>query len=242
MKAIVFDMESASGYALFRIPETTKDEVSFLIMPKTVILGMMGAVLGLDRTTEMRRLYPQFSKDVLYGICICRSSQTVPIMLVKPLPPDDSYKQGTDFRFNQLLLEDPHFRIMLAVNERSSTYPLFEKFIQRMLNGEAAYIPTMGQKKDPAIIRKVQEVSISKHFGKFETSCVIPNKDQYRILNSKLIEDAFTQNIPVAQNDQWLNTKSLSLVCRHFEEGEQRFVCEGEHYRTKGEKESWVLF
>src|SRR5690606_1224027 len=55
--------------AQFRRAETSNNPLSHDLITKTAFMGLIGAVLGIDRS-EMRNLFPVWSKHFIYGVQI----------------------------------------------------------------------------------------------------------------------------------------------------------------------------
>src|SRR5947209_12195430 len=53
----------------FKKPETNNNPLTHDFITKTALIGMIGAVLGIERP-EMRQVFPQLSEDLGYGVQI----------------------------------------------------------------------------------------------------------------------------------------------------------------------------
>ena len=65
MKGLQFKIDG--DWAHFKKPETNNNPLSHNLIPKTALIGMIGAVLGIERE-KMKSLFPQLSEDLLYGV------------------------------------------------------------------------------------------------------------------------------------------------------------------------------
>lgn len=65
MKGFQFKIDG--DWAHFKKPETNNNPLSHDLIPKTALIGMIGAVLGIERK-KMKFLFPQLSEDLLYGV------------------------------------------------------------------------------------------------------------------------------------------------------------------------------
>lgn len=65
MKGLQFKIDG--DWAHFKKPETNNNPLSHDLIPKTALIGMIGAVLGIERE-KMKSLFPQLSEDLLYGV------------------------------------------------------------------------------------------------------------------------------------------------------------------------------
>ena len=62
-----FQLEITGNWEHFKRPETNNNPLSHDLITKTALIGMIGAVLGIERT-DMKSLFPQLSEDLLYGV------------------------------------------------------------------------------------------------------------------------------------------------------------------------------
>lgn len=65
MKGFQFKIDG--NWAHFKKPDTNNNPLSHDLIPKTALIGMIGAVLGIERE-KMKSLFPQLSEDLLYGV------------------------------------------------------------------------------------------------------------------------------------------------------------------------------
>lgn len=64
-----FQLTISGNWAHFKKPETNNNPLTHDLITKTALIGMIGAVLGIDRS-EMREKFPHFSEDILYGVSL----------------------------------------------------------------------------------------------------------------------------------------------------------------------------
>ena len=62
-----FQLEIKGNWGHFKRPETNNNPLSHDLITKTALIGMIGAVLGIERK-DMRPLFPQLSEDLLYNV------------------------------------------------------------------------------------------------------------------------------------------------------------------------------
>src|SRR5215210_1026953 len=67
MKGALISIEGNWGH--FKKPETNNNPLTHDFITKTALIGMIGAVLGIERP-EMREVFPQLSEDLCYGVQI----------------------------------------------------------------------------------------------------------------------------------------------------------------------------
>src|SRR5437870_4797115 len=59
----------AGHWAHFKKPETNNNPLTHDFITKTALIGLIGAVLGIDRE-QMRPLFPVLSEDLRYGVAL----------------------------------------------------------------------------------------------------------------------------------------------------------------------------
>ena len=74
-----FQLQLMGNWAHFKKPETNNNPLTHDIIPKTALLGLIGAVLGIERR-EMRAKFPQFS-EVIQIICTLFMSKVYIILI-----------------------------------------------------------------------------------------------------------------------------------------------------------------
>lgn len=144
MKLISFDLRA--DFAFFRKPETNNTiNLSYNLIHKPAVLGVLGAILGLEGYKEKGELpeYYKRLKDLKIGI--------------KPLNHDKGNfaktnikysntvgyaNKGTNFLTEELTLINPSYRIYVLLDENSQLHLELYESLQR---GESVYIPYLGK-------------------------------------------------------------------------------------------------
>ncbi len=67
MKGIQFKV--SGNWAHFKKPETNNNPLTHDLITKTALIGLIGAVLGIERK-EMREKFPLLSEDLLYSVSV----------------------------------------------------------------------------------------------------------------------------------------------------------------------------
>jgi CRISPR-associated protein Cas5h len=129
----------------FKKPETNNNPLTHDLITKTALIGLIGAVLGIERES-MKNRFPQLSGDLLYGVQLLKpvkknswgfTSRTA----IRPT------KAGTPKYFE--FLKDPNFLVSIALKkERSNLF--FNDFIIAVKKEEAVYPPVLGWHNCPA--------------------------------------------------------------------------------------------
>jgi CRISPR-associated Cas5-like protein len=163
MKGFQLIIEGNWGH--FKKPETNNNPLSHDLITKTALIGLIGAVLGIERE-EMKGKFPQLSEDLLYGVQLLHpvkksswgfTSRTA----ISPTA------GGTPKYFE--FLKDPKFLVSIALNSKRSN-PFFEEFKNSIKNEIAVYPPVLGWHNCPANLKWESEGDFSTiKSGTFET-------------------------------------------------------------------------
>jgi len=144
MKVISVDLKAEFGF--FKKPDTNKIVyTTFNCIHKPVILGILGAIIGLTGYCENDK-YPEFYlelKDLKIGIKpigIENSAFQKIIIKYNNSQGYASYEVGGNLIIEEQTLIKPQYRIFIA-NE----HPKFEKIYHYLKNRIAVYLPYMGK-------------------------------------------------------------------------------------------------
>ena len=147
MKAIKFRL--SGDYALFKKPFANNQPQSFVIPPKTAILGMIGAIMGWSKSDYIdmlpfdtfkygvRLLTSKIKKDLI-GINLMQGKNAKFTFNENPLrnPPDRGQRSPTRFEF----LKDMEWEIFLIIDNKEIESELFD----RLLSKKFVYNPNLG--------------------------------------------------------------------------------------------------
>lgn len=237
----------AGRWAQFRKPETNNNPLTHDFITKTAFIGLIGAVLGKDRQTEMRPLFPQLCNDLRYGVRVnevvkkeswgftLRSASSYFGIFERR-----NIKELVDNRAPKQMefLRDPDFTVTLALwNDASAE--IFDSFCHAMREGEAHFTPVLGLHNCPAELEYLAEGEASVATGTYVTEGFVrsdhkltwePNLGGLRIGYEK---------IPAFQNDDWWNVpeRYVSVV---YPSGGTKLRAEGEHIQLQS-GETWCL-
>jgi CRISPR-associated protein Cas5h len=144
MKLISFDLKA--DFAFFRKPDTNATiNLSYNIIHRPAVLGILGAIVGLEGYKEKGKL-PQYY-DVLKSIKIG----------IEPLNHDKGNytktnikysntigyaNKGSNFLTEELTLVNPEYRIYLLLDEEESVQLQLSEYLK---NGWTEYIPYLGK-------------------------------------------------------------------------------------------------
>lgn len=233
-----FQFTVSGNWAHFKKPETNNNPLTHDVITKTALLGLIGAVLGIERK-EMRRKFPQFSEDFLYSVSLLRpvrkvswgfSSRTA----INPsVPGSPKY-----FEF----LKNPKFKVSLALKaERSATD--FTRFLESIKTEESVYTPVLGWHNCPADLEFLSEGKFSAaQSGRFETVTFADSENHELKIEEGNFRIGFDR-LPTHQDDSFWNRPEL-YVNVIYPDFPHRLTLEGLHYEYQSSLNSetcWLM-
>lgn len=232
MKGFLFDIRG--NWAHFRKPETNNNPLTHDFITKTALIGMIGAVLGIERK-EMADLFPQLSEDLLYGVCVKNAVKKESWAFTLRYVVDFFQKAPKQMEF----LKNPENRIALALkNERSASF--FEAFQIAIENQEAKFTPVLGLHNCPAELSFVSLGAFETGSGDFVTEGFIT--ESHQINTSELIKTEFRlgiERIPTFQNNDFWNLPEKYV--RVIYPSEDKHIYANGDYFQFSEGSQWIL-
>jgi len=144
MKLISFDLKA--DFAFFRIPDTNATiNLSYNIMHRPAVLGVLGAIIGLDGYKEKGKLpqYYDLLKDVRTGVePLNHDKGNYSKTNIKYSNTVGYANKGTNFLTEELTLVKPAYRIYLLLDENNGYQ---RQLIDNLKNGCAEFIPYLGK-------------------------------------------------------------------------------------------------
>ncbi len=193
-----FQLEIKGNWGHFKRPETNNNPLSHDLITKTALIGMIGAVLGIERQ-KMKSLFPQLSEDLLYGVQLLHPVKKISWGFTSHTAINPT-AAGTPKYFE--FLREPAFSVWIALkNKRSEN--LFNWFVDSVKNGNAEYPPILGWHNCPAELKYVSVGEFSdKKYGEFETKGFVVAGSKPKIFG--MFRIGFDK-IPTFQNDDFWN-------------------------------------
>lgn len=233
-----FQFMISGNWAHFKKPETNNNPLTHDVMTKTALLGLIGAVLGIERR-EMRKKFPQFSEDFLYSVALLRpvrkvswgfSSRTA----INPsVPGSPKY-----FEF----LKNPKFKVSIALkNERSKDD--FDGFLAAVKAEESVYTPVLGWHNCPADVAFFSEGKFSlAQNGEFKTNTFADSENHTLRIEGENFRIGFDR-LPTHQNDSFWNKPELykNVIYPDFP---HRLTLEGLYYEYQSQEiteKCWLM-
>ena len=144
MKLISLDLKAV--FAFFRIPDTNATiNLSYNIIHRPAVLGVLGAIIGLDGYKEKGKLpqYYDLLKDVRIGVePLNHDKGNYSKTNIKYSNTVGYANKGTNFLTEELTLVKPQYRIYLLLDEDNG----YQKhLIDNIRDGCAEFIPYLGK-------------------------------------------------------------------------------------------------
>ncbi len=232
-----FQLEIKGNWGHFKRPETNNNPLTFDFLHKTAFVGMMGAVLGIERK-QMKSLFPRLSDDLLYGVQLLSSVKKVSLGFTskKAVKPTDA---GSPKYFE--FLKNPAFKICVALKDPKSEKE-FDEFKEMVKNSQAVYTPILGIHNCNADLNFLNEGEFEDiQNGCFETKGFVVAR-KYQLKN---LEGGFRigfDKVPTYQNDDFYNPpdRFVEVV---YPDYPNSLSVEGDFYEYKfGDQiEKWCL-
>lgn len=238
----------AGRWAQFRKPETNNNPLTHDLITKTAFIGLMGAVLGKERISEMRSLFPQLSEDLRYGVRV----NTVVKKESWGFTLRDATKEFDVFSKRRLellttknrapkqmeFLRDPDFTVVVALQDERSR-GLFDAFSQSVREGDACYTPVLGLHNCPAELEWQGMTTATNSEGEFVTEGFVPRDYALSWEPSLGSLRVGYEKLPTHQNDDWWNLPD-HYVPVAYPSGGAKLKSSGNHARL-GDGEAWCL-
>lgn len=197
MNALLLNVSGNWGH--FKKVDTNNNPLTHDFITKTALIGLMGAVNGIERV-EMRKLFPQLSEDLLYGVAINNPVRKESWGFTLRTVSVNLEKSPWQFEF----LKQPNFTVVICLkNKRSEN--IFQEFFKNIANDNAAYNPTLGLANCPANLEFLSSGTMSKETqGTFTTQGFISKKHSI-VFDGKFDFRIGFDRVPTFQNDDFWN-------------------------------------
>jgi len=173
-KVIVFNAQSALGS--FQRPESNNNPSTFHVMPKSAMVGMICAIIGLDRDfMKENNIYKILTEKLRYSIRL-RSEFQIKYWS------EYGYNHGniiqgkdrpiyTPSKFERLVNVNYDIYVMYDDNDADITL-LLHNFVKNIKADEFIFPPYMGMANFPADLTYIGEFEPQAYNGKFSTNCI----------------------------------------------------------------------
>lgn len=226
-------LEIKGEWAQFRRAETSNNPLSHDFITKTALIGMIGAVLGIERE-KMKPLFPVLCEDLKYGVHIKNNvtKQSWGFTLRSAGHAWEKSPKQMEF------IRNPHYEVIVGLqNNRSEK--IFNEFVEACRKGQACYEPVLGLHNCPAEIIFIEDGYIHNiPEGTFATQGFVTNKHQLNDFDNINFRLGFDK-VPTYQNDDFWNLPE-SFIAVIYPSGGNELKMSGEYY-TFNDKSQWYL-
>lgn len=198
MKGAIINI--GGNWAHFKKPETNNNPLTHDFITKTALIGLIGAVLGVERAA-MRPLFPQLSEDLLYSVQILEPVKKESWSFKLRYAANLYEKRPVQMEF----LKNPLFAVAVALqNERSSA--IFEDFLNSVGMSEARFTPVLGLHNCPAELILAAKGEFIENVGVFKTKSFVTSENHQLTDISQTADFRIgLDKIPTGQNDDFWN-------------------------------------
>lgn len=205
MKILSFCL--AGHFAAFRDPSITTAQSVYYIPSKSAIIGLLGALIGVQRDTNLGEIYGKEYLEIFSATKIGLSFNSKPKKVVF-FTNHRSLKEPKTKPFKTELVESPNYTIFVKTEEQ-----IFERLEKAIKNNEYSFSPYLGHVYCPAIVSELQvhDAEETESNDKI-TSCVILDESETFQDDSKTFQDdsTFFNLQPLDENN------SRVIVERHL--------------------------
>jgi CRISPR-associated protein Cas5h len=235
MNGFLFDLKG--NWAHYRKPETNNNPLTHDFITKTALLGLIGAVLGIERR-EMARLFPQLSDDLLYSVAVQNEVRKESWAFTLRYVVDFFQKAPKQMEF----LKNPANRIALALKEEAQEEGanIYAAFLAAVENQEAKFTPVLGLHNCPAELTFVRAGDFQAAQGEFKTDSFVTA--QHQLNQEALLQDGFrlgVERVPTFQNDDFWNLPDKYVRVIYPSAGNQ-IAARGDYYQFSDQSQ-WIL-
>ena len=245
MDGILFRV--SGNWAHFRKPETNKSPLTHDLITKTALLGLIGAVLGKERISQMRSLYPQWSQNFHYGVQVeGGQKQSHGFTLRDVFTPSSQAPKAFE------ILYRPSYVVALAAEKEVND--VLQEFSRSLQNDEALYTPLLGLHNCPAELEWLGASEVQAADSEYQTRGFVSRSTfQMKRTNLKNFRVG-VDRIPTYQDANWWNppkkpnqngedeTENYVEVIYPLEGG--IIAADGRHFifaKPDAENQSWCL-
>ena len=172
LKLISFKI--SGEFSAFRDPSITSNQTAYYIPSKSAIIGILGAMIGIERSDKLNELYSvpylDFFKKTKVGICY----ESIPKKTIF-FTNHRSLKKSITKPFKTELVVKPTYTIFVKTNDDNH-----EKILHAIVNHEFEYSPYLGHAYCIGIISDFEEINTVKitDLKGTNTQCVVLDESE----------------------------------------------------------------
>jgi len=233
MKGFQFKIDGDWGH--FKRPETNNNPLTHDFITKTALIGLIGAVLGIERK-EMKPLFPQLSEDLLYSVQLLKPVKKISWGFTSRTA-INPVSSGNPKYFE--FLKNPSFYVCIGLNNVRSEI-IFKNFKDALKNEESLFEPVLGWHNCPANLTFKSEGTFTKMSGEFKTFGFIEGGSKHKLITKNRDLRIGFEKLPTYQNDDFWNLpeRYKQVV---YPDASNSLLVEGEHFVYSKNNEKWWL-
>ena len=220
-------LKIAGNWAHFKKPETNNNPLTHDLITKTALIGLIGAVLGIERQ-DMKHRFPELSESILYGVQLLRPIKKVSWGFTSRTAINPT-KAGSPKYFE--FLRNPQFKVTVALKDEASS-KLYEAFLTSIKNSESIYTPVLGWHNCPANLDFISKGTIAKvKDSEFETNAFVSVEHKPKVSGEFRVG---FDKLPTYQNDDFWNLpdRYKKIIYPDFP---HKLTVEGEHHEYQSD-------
>ncbi|GIV39349.1 MAG: hypothetical protein KatS3mg087_2148 [Patescibacteria group bacterium] len=200
MKA--FRMKISGQWAHFRRTETNNQPLTHNIIPKTALIGLMGAVSGWERA-KLRKAFPQLCQDIAYSVKVPAPLSKMSFGFTARPSISDVYDKS---RKTMEIIRNPQYEVIVALRQTGSdAEALFSNFVNCLKSEEQYYPAVLGLHNCPCNLELLDEGEVlQENEGEFDTSYFVLSSHKPRMDTVQEVVLGFDK-IPTIQNSRLRN-------------------------------------
>ncbi|MBI1663981.1 MAG: CRISPR-associated protein Cas5 [Nitrosopumilus sp.] len=177
MKLISFRISGA--FAAFRDPSITSNQTVYYIPSKSAVVGMLGAMIGIPRSTKLDNIYGKEYLEFFESTKIGIQFETQEPRKVTFFTNHRSLKNAKTKPFKTELVENPKYRIYVNTSDVEKS----KKLIDTLMKNEFVFSPYLGHVYCPASVCDVTQIDAQQIDPDGQkTQCVmLDESDTYNI-------------------------------------------------------------
>ena len=199
-KIISFDI--SSDFGMFKKPDVNDVYFTFNIIPKTTLLGILGAIIGLGGYSQQKdNLYPEFYEklqNLPIGVVPYGNKGVFQKRIIKYNNTIGyANRDGGTLNIVEQTLIQPKYNIYIGLDLSKESHKKLNKFIDENIV-QYEYIPYMGKNEFKLDIDKVEHFEDIKQFvpsDEFAIFSLFPNLENKALKKSEALRDPFDSSM-----------------------------------------------
>ncbi|MFY9300238.1 MAG: CRISPR-associated protein Cas5 [Candidatus Nitrosotenuis sp.] len=174
MKILTFKISGA--FAAFRDPSVTSNQTVYFIPSKSATIGLLGAMMGIERSSNLGEIYGKQYLDFFSKTSIGISFDTENPKKVIYFTNHRSLKEAKTKPYKAELVENPRYTIYVNTDE-----PNLKKLYESIVKNEFVYSPYLGHAYCPAAISdgRILDTKIVEPEGEKTKSVILDESETY---------------------------------------------------------------